>query len=264
MKRFLTFFTFFTFFTIAAILFSSCDEPLSKSAQIRAIQKRGVFRVGISADMKKFSYLEAGSSEPEGFEIDLARLIAKDILGDEKAVRFVPVSPRVMFVLLDNGEIDSLIAGITISEERKKSSRFTSPYYVDGVGVMVKKDSGIDTMEALDGKRVGVVTMTTTRNAFEEEARRIGISLNYAEYGSHNELMAALLTGKVDAIGNDQSLLTSFVDSGTRILDHSFSPQPYGIAVKLSDDKLAAYLESLLDSMQADGTISELSARWGL
>jgi putative glutamine transport system substrate-binding protein len=254
----------FFFIAVVAITLFSCNEPLSKSAQIRAIQKRGIFRVGISTDMRKFGYLEAGSSEPEGFEIDLARLIAKDILGDEKAVRFVPVSPRVMFALLDNGEIDSLIAGITITEERARSYRFTSPYYIDGVGIMVRKDSSIDDIKALDGKQIGVVAMTTTRSAFEEEGRNLGIDMHYTEFGSHNELAAALRMGKIDALGNDHSLLASFIDSDTRILDYSFSPQPYGIAVKLSNDKLAAYLDSLLNTMQADGTISELLVRWGL
>jgi putative glutamine transport system substrate-binding protein len=249
---------------LIVVFFLGCNESLAKSAQIQAIQKRGVFRVGIAVDMKKFSYIEAGASEPEGFEIDLARLIAKEILGNEKAVRFVPVSLRVMGALLDNGEIDSIIAGITITEERKKIYLFTSPYYVDAVGIMVRKDSGIDDMKVLDGKQVGVVIASTARDALEEEARRIGISLKYAEFGSHSELKAALLAGKIDALGNDHSLLAGLADSDTLILDYRFAPQPYGIAVKLSNDKLAAYLEALLSTMQANGTLSELLARWGL
>jgi putative glutamine transport system substrate-binding protein len=260
MKRFVI------FFQLLGVLFLilSCNEQSAKSPQIRAIQKRGVFRVGISTDMKKFSYIQAGASEPEGFEIDLSRLIAKEILGDEKAVRFVPVSPRVMGALLDNGEIDSLIAGITITEERKKTFRFTSPYYVDTMGIMVRKDSGIDAIKALGGKHVGVVIATTARASLEEEARRIGISIKYSEFGSHAEVKAALLAGKIDAVANDQPLLDGLADSDTLILDDKFGPQPYGIAVNLSNDQLAAYLESLITTMQADGTLSELLARWDL
>jgi putative glutamine transport system substrate-binding protein len=257
------------FFQIVAVfsvvvLFSSCNESLKKSGQVRAIQKRGVFRVGISTDMKKFSYIEPGASEPEGLEIDLARLIAKDILGDEKAARFVPVSPRIMFVLLDNGEIDSLIAGITITEERKKNFRFTSPYYVEEMGVLVRKDSGINAIKALDGKKMGVVTGTTARASFEEEELKIGITMEYVEFESHGEVKLALLEGKIDALVNDHSLLGGLVDNDTLILDTRFAPQPYGIVVNLSNNKLAAYLESFVTKIRADGTLSKLLARWGL
>jgi putative glutamine transport system substrate-binding protein len=245
-------------------LFFSCNESLLESAQIRAIQKRGVFRVGISTDMKNFSYLNTGASEPEGFEIDLAKLFAKEILGSENAVQLVPVSPRIMFTLLDNGEIDCLIAGITITEERKKSYRFTSSYYEDMVGIMVRNDSDIDTIQDINGKRVGVVAGTVTRSMLEEEARRVGISIECVETGNHSELMPALRTGKIDAFVNDFSLLMGFVDSDTHILDHRFAPQPYGVAVNMSNDKLVAYLDKVLNSMLADGTISELLVRWDL
>jgi putative glutamine transport system substrate-binding protein len=214
--------------------------------------------------MKKFGYLSPGASEPEGLDIDLARLFAKEILGSENAIQFVPVSPMVMFGLLDNGEVDCVIAGATITEERKELYRFTSSYYEDAVGVLVRKDSDIETMQDLNGKRVGVVAMTTTKTAFEEEAQRLGISIECVELASHNELMAALRTEKVDAFGNDFSLLLSFVDSDTRILDHRFAPQPYGIGVSMANDKLATYLEEILVRMLTDGTISKLLARWEL
>ncbi|MDR0557020.1 MAG: transporter substrate-binding domain-containing protein [Treponema sp.] len=255
---------FILFQVAVAALFFSCDKPLSESVQVRAIQKRGVLRVGISTDMKKFSYLTPAASGPEGFEIDLAKLFAKEMLGNENAVQFVPVSPRIMFALLDNGEIDCLIAGVTITEERKKSYRFTSSYYEDAVGVMVRKNSGIGDMQDLNGKRVGVVAMTTARSAFEEEARRLGISIECVELGSHNELMAALRTGKIDAFGNDFSLLSSFVDSDTHILNHRFAPQPYGIAVNMANDKLTGYLEEIFARLLADGAISRLLAKWEL
>jgi putative glutamine transport system substrate-binding protein len=258
MKRFIL------FHLAVAALFCSCDKPLSESDQVRSIQKRGVLRVGISTDMKKFSYLTPGASEPEGFETDLAKLFAKEILGNENAIQFVPVSPRIMFALLDNGEIDCLIAGITITEERKRSYRFTSSYYEDAVGVMGRKDSGIESMPDLNGKRVGVVAGTTARSALEEEARRIGISIECVELGSHNELMAALRTGKIDVLVNDFSLLLSLVDSDSAILDHRFSPQPYGVAVSMDNDKLAEYLEEILARLLADGAISRLLAKWEL
>jgi putative glutamine transport system substrate-binding protein len=249
---------------LVLLLFASCDAEPSKSPQVQAIRKRGALMAGVEMGVRNFGYTAPGSSVPEGFEIDLARIVAKEITGNENAIKFFPIMPSLRGPLLDNDEVDIVISSFTITEERKERYNFTSPYYTDEVGFMLRKDSGIADITGLDGKRIGVVREATTRQAVEEEAGKRNIRLDFVEFANQPEIMAALLVGKIDSFACDKIILRGFLDNATVILSEGFCPQPYGIAVKKSNDKLAEYLESIIKAMQTDGRLEALSTKWGL
>jgi putative glutamine transport system substrate-binding protein len=129
---------------------------------------------------------------------------------------------------------------------------------------LVKKDSGIKSLADMNGKTAGVARTSTSREDFQAEAAKLGITVKYAEFSSHPEIKAALLAGKVDAFVNDRTAVEGYLDEETTLLDEGFSPQPYGIAVKYDNDKLASYLENLLTAMRKDGRLDALRAKWGL
>jgi putative glutamine transport system substrate-binding protein len=76
--------------------------------------------------------------------------------------------------------------------------------------------------------------------------------------------MAALLAGRVDAFVIDKTILLGYRDDETMLLDEGFDPQPYGIATRLDQDALAAYLESVVGALREDGSLDALCAKWGL
>lgn len=233
-------------------------------AQVQAIVNRGVLRVGVKVDVPKFGFQNPDTGEMEGLEVDIAKEFAKRVLGDENKVNFTGVTAQTRGPLLDNDEVDMIIATFTITEERKKSFNFTDPYYTDAIGFLVKKDSGINTMKDLDGKTIGVAQSATTKDAIIEKATELGITVNFAEYASYPEINAALMAGRVDAFSVDKSILMGYVSDSTMILEEGFKPQEYGIATKFDNKDLAAFVNDFVAELKADGTMDALMEKWGL
>ncbi|HZK25309.1 MAG TPA: transporter substrate-binding domain-containing protein [Oscillospiraceae bacterium] len=233
-------------------------------ADLQAIVNRGVLRVGTKVDVPGFGYQNPDTNEVEGMEIDIAKALAKKLLGDENKVETQGVTAQTRGPLLDNNEVDVIIATFTITEERKLSYNFTQPYYTDAIGFLVKKAAGFKEIKDLDGKTIGVAQSATTKDALEEKAKELGVTFKYGEYASYPELNAALASGRVDAFSVDKSILLGYVNETSEILEEGFKPQEYGIASKLDNEDLAAYLEDFIAEIKADGTLDSIIGKWNL
>jgi len=233
-------------------------------ADLQAIVDRGVLRVGTKVDVPGFGYQNPDTNEVEGMEIDIAKALAKKLLGDESKIETQAVTAQTRGPLLDNNEVDIVIATFTITEERKLSYNFTQPYYTDEIGFLVKKAAGYKDIKDLDGKTIGVAQSATTKAALEEKAKELGISFNFSEYANYPELNAALASGRIDAFSVDKSILLGYVNETSEILDYGFKPQEYGIACKLDNKDLAKYLDDFIGEIKADGTLDSIMEKWNL
>ena len=233
-------------------------------ADLQAIVDRGVLRVGTKVDVPGFGYQNPDTNEVEGMEIDIAKALAKKLLGDESKIETQAVTAQTRGPLLDNNEVDIVIATFTITEERKLSYHFTQPYYTDAIGFLVKKAAGYKDIKDLDGKTIGVAQSATTKAALEEKAKELGISFNFSEYASYPELNAALASGRIDAFSVDKSILLGYVNETSEILDYGFKPHEFGIACKLDNKDLAKYLDDFIGEIKADGTLDSIMEKWNL
>lgn len=234
------------------------------SADIQNIIDNGVLKVGTKVDVPKFGYKDPSTNEVDGLEVDIARAVAKKILGDESKIETQAVTAKTRGPLLDNGEIDMVIATFTITEERKQSYNFSDAYFTDGVALLVKSDAGYSTLKDLDGKTIGVAQSSTTKEALSKEAEAIGVTLNFSEYSSYPEIKAALDSGRVDCFSVDAAILSGYVDDSTVILDDRYNPQEYGVATKKSNEGLAALVDEVVVEMKASGELEELINKWGI
>ena len=268
-KNHTLFLTFPLLVLVAILLFvvkqpiAQTDTPteLSNSDQVQAIIERGVLRVGVKQDVPNFGYKNPDSGEFEGLEIDIARKIADELGVD---IEFTPVTAQTRGPLLDNGQVDLVIATFTITEERKLLYNFTTPYYTDAVGFLVNKDSGIKTFTDLNGKTIGVAQGSITRTLVSELADKYGIAVNFAELGSYPELSVSLRAHRTDAFSVDQSILSGYIGSKSELMDFSFSASDYGIVTKLSNKDLNNYLNSLVEKWTSDGSLQALYDANGL
>ena len=260
-KKNRTLFLTFPLLVLVAILLFVVKQPipqtdtpteLSNSDQVQAIIERGVLRVGVKQDVPNFGYKNPDSGEFEGLEIDIARKIADELGVD---IEFTPVTAQTRGPLLDNGQVDLVIATFTITEERKLLYNFTTPYYTDAVGFLVNKDSGIKTFTDLNGKTIGVAQGSITRTLISELADKYGIAVNFAELGSYPELSVSLRAHRTDAFSVDQSILSGYIGSKSELMDFSFSASDYGIVTKLSNKDLNNYLNSLVEKWTSDGSL---------
>lgn len=123
-------------------LVSSIFVMSVQAGMLDDVKKRGELVVGVKNDVPHFALLNQKTKEIEGFEVDVAKLLAKSILGDEKKIKLVAVNAKTRGPLLDNGSIDAVIATFTITPERKRVYNFSEPYYKDSVGLLVLKERG--------------------------------------------------------------------------------------------------------------------------
>ena len=269
-KKNRTLFLTFPLLVLVAILLFVVKQPiaqtdtpteLSNSDQVQAIIERGVLRVGVKQDVPNFGYKNPDSGEFEGLEIDIARKIADELGVD---IEFTPVTAQTRGPLLDNGQVDLVIATFTITEERKLLYNFTTPYYTDAVGFLVNKDSGIKTFTDLNGKTIGVAQGSITRTLISELEDKYGIAVNFAELGSYPELSVSLRAHRTDAFSVDQSILSGYIGSKSELMDFSFSASDYGIVTKLSNKDLNNYLNSLVEKWTSDGSLQAIYDANGL
>lgn len=241
---------------------TSGDSANSGTTTVASIKKRGKLRVGVKLDVPGFGYEDPDTGQMEGMEVDLARTLAKEITGSEKNVEFVGVSAKTRGPLLDNGEIDMVIATFTITDERKKSYHFTTPYFTDQVGFLVRKEDGFTDLKSLAGKTIGVAQSATTKQSITAEGAKDNLTFKYAEFGPYPMLKLALSSKRIDAFSVDKSILLGYVDENTEILDIGFAPQEYGIATSLTNTDLAQYLDDAITRYQDDGTMAAILKKW--
>lgn len=234
-----------------------------QSADVKAISDRGVLKVGVKVDVPKFGYKDPKTETVDGFEIDLAKVIAKKIMGTDK-IETTPVTAKTRGPLLDSGDVDLVIATFTVTEERKKSYNFSDPYFVDGVRLMVKKDAGITSLKDLDGKKIGVAQSATSKKAIQEQADAVGAKISFLEFATYPEIKTALVSGRVDCFSVDGSILFGYLDDATIILDDSFSPQDYGVASKLGKDGLAQLVNETIAELKTTGELDKMMEKWEL
>ena len=245
---------------ISALTNSTSDAQLE--AGVQEIVDRGVLRVGVKQDLPNFGYRDPESNEYTGMEVEIAKKVAAELGVD---IEFTPVTAQTRGALLDNGQLDMVIATFTITEERKELYNFTTPYYTDAVGFLVRKDSNIQSSwEALDGLTIGVTQGSIQWGLLEEIAAEKGIELNFRELGSNSEVVVALAAHRVDAFSIDQSILSAFLGKTNELLDLQYQPSEYGIVTKKSNTDLATYLDGLVQDWTEDGTLQAIYDDFGL
>ena len=258
-------------FAMSAVLLTGCgSSPAAKpgdaaaAPDIKAIKDRGVLNVGVKVDVPKFGFKDPQTGKIDGMEIDLAKKMAKKILGDENKINVQAVTAKTRGPLLDNGEVDLVIATFTITDERKLTYNFSTPYYEDAVGLLVKKAAGFKGLADMNGKVIGVAQSATSKDAVQKSAEELGITVSFSEYATYPEIKAALDSGRVDAFCVDGSILGGYVDDSTMILPDRFSPQQYGVTSKLDNIALTEAVDGYINGWLEDGTIEGLITKWGL
>lgn len=232
------------------------------AAGVQDIVDRGVLRVGVKQDLPNFGYNDPETNQYTGMEIEIAKKIAAE-LGVK--IEFTPVTAQTRGALLDNGQLDIAIATFTITDERKLLYNFSTPYYTDAVGFLVRKDSKIQSSwKALDGMTIGVTQGSIQWALLKEIAEEKGIHLNFRELGTNSEVVVALAAHRVDAFSVDQSILSAFLGKSNELLDLQYKPSEYGIATKKSNTDLADYLDGLIQNWTEEGILQSLYDDFGL
>lgn len=225
------------------------------------IMQRGVIKVGINTDSKPFGFLDE-KGKIVGYDADLAHYIAQYILKNPEKVEFVSVTPANRMIKASTGEVDIIIATMTITPQRQEIIDFSIPYDSAGQALLVKKSSKITSIGDLAGQNVGVIWGTTA----EKNLLNLAPTANVIGYKTYHDAYVALKNGNINAITSDDTLLSRFTleDSEVKLLPKRYSREPYGIGMKKgeSSKKLREAVNEAIQDMKQKNVINRLSKKW--
>ena len=264
--------------TAASTAGASSAAAASFGPDTQAIVDRGVLKVGVKNAVQGFSFQDTLTGEYKGLEDSLAEMIA-EYLGVD--VEFTTVTAATRGELLDSGDIDAVLATFTITEERKKTWDFSTPYYTDYVSVLVEDSTGIKGLADLKDKVVGVSSGSTSARALTSAMIDAGVidgtlfdketfdpatwteGISFQQFDDYPGISTALAAGQVDAFCVDKSILAVYKTEGRSYIADEFAPQDYGIATKKGSG-FSTYCEDFVTAKLADGTIAGWIADYNL
>ncbi len=216
---------------------------------------------GVKYDTKLFGLINIEKRKVEGFDIDIAKAITKEMLGEDAKADFVEVTSKTRIPLLKNGNIDAIIATMTISEERKKQVDFSQVYFDAGQSLLVKKGSDIKNVSDLNkGKTVLAVKGSTST----ENIRKHAPNAKVLELENYAEAFTALQSGQGDAFTTDNSILLGMSSENPDyvLTGEKFTDEPYGIAINKGQEDFKEAVNQAITKIKENGTYSDIYKKW--
>lgn len=227
---------------------------------IERIKERGKLIAGVKYDTKLFGLKDPASGDVEGFDIDIAKALAKQILGDETKVELKEVTSKTRIPMLQNGDIDIIIATMTITDERKEQVDFSDVYFEAGQSLLVKNDSAIAGLESLDGVKVLAVKGSTSAQNIREKAPKADV----LEFDNYQDAFTALKAGKGEALTTDNIILIGMqqTDNNYKLVGGNFTSEPYGMAIRKGDTAFVEEVNKMLKALKDSGEYDTLHEKW--
>lgn len=230
------------FMLVVLAAFGAMAAP-GQGGTLDAVKKRGYLIAGVNASNAGWSYLKPDGTY-EGFEIEFAKAIATAIFNDPSKVQYRPLTSKERFTALQTGEIDVLIrtATHTLTRDTDLALNFTTPYFYDGQSFLVRKDSGVKSINDLDGATIAVLTGSTGEITLSDIMASRGLKYKPLLFESLDELKNAFFSGRADAWTSDKSSLAATAAtypnaSQYMTLEATFSKEPLAMGVRHGDDE---------------------------
>ncbi len=238
----------FAFVLLSLMVFVyACDQMggqqgKGQSKTLKNTKSKGFVRCGVSQGLPGFSNADA-SGNWTGVDVDVCRAVAAAVLGDANKVKYTPLSAKERFTALTSGEIDVLSRNTTwtLSRDADIGLTFVGVNFYDGQGFMVRKDSGMTSVnDFADGisacTNIGTTTELNMRDFFNSK----GISYEPVAFEKADEVVAAYDAGRCDTYTTDKSGLAAQRTKMTNPDDHmvlpeTISKEPLGPVVRQGD-----------------------------
>ncbi|HEY9763337.1 MAG TPA: transporter substrate-binding domain-containing protein [Trichocoleus sp.] len=236
--------------------------PVAVSADLATIQKRGYLTVAVKDNWRPLSFRdEAGNLV--GLEIDIAKQLATELLGDPNAVVLLPVAntERLAAVLEDRADV--AIAGVSMTPARMRLVSFSVPYYLDGTA-LISRSSNLRELKDVRRGEIAVLensdTIATVRYLLPGAAL-VGVE-------SYEQALESLEAGEVDAFAGDVTVLGGWVQEYPEyhLLPSLLSAEPLAVVIPKGTqyDDLRRSINSILNEWHQSGWLEERATYWGL
>lgn len=258
---------------VAAIAAAAALTPPAfaqdSTGKLAKIAEAGEIVIGHRESSVPFSYLDE-NQQPVGYSIDLCMKIVEAVeeeIGKEVEVRYVPVNPKTRIALMANGTIDLECGSTTNNLTRQQQVEYLPTTFITGTKVLTRKDSGIQSVDDLDGKAIALAQGTTNERAIKAAVEERGLDVKILPVRDHAEGMLALETDRVDAYSTDHILLFGLIDKSKTpdefaVVGDFLSFDPYAIMVPRDDSAFELVGKKALAELFRSGEIEEIYAEW--
>ncbi|MDB1266541.1 glutamate ABC transporter substrate-binding protein [Bifidobacterium bifidum] len=234
---------------LAALAAVACTMSLAACGA----DESGKIRIGIKFDQPGLGFKKSGTYV--GFDVDVAKYVAKKLGYSEDEIVWKEAPSKQREAMLQNGDVDMILATYSITDERKNAVSFAGLYFVAGQDLLVRKDDhSINGPEDLNGKRLCSVTGSTSAATVKE---KFASEVQLMEQPGYAECATALFSGIVDAVTTDDIILAGLASASRgklRVVGKPFTQEYYGVGIKKGDTALAKKINAAIAEMIKDGS----------
>ncbi len=234
------------------------DVSFDEGTTMARLNEAGKITVGTKIDQPGFGLLNPQTDEPEGFDVEIAKLIAAKLGIEAENITWTETVSANREPFIQNGQVDIVVATYTINDTRKQVVDFAGPYYEAGQDIMVAKGNPEDIAgpDDLAGKTVCSVEGSTPAQNIRD---------NYPEaqlttYDVYSKCADDLKNGNVQAVTTDNVILTGLIAGSPddfELVGEPFTEEPYGVGLKLGDTEFRNFINDVLEESFDDGTWAE-------
>ena len=246
---------------LAIMMSALMAAGICSSVTVYADADSKTLTVGFDAEYPPFGYMDE-SGEYVGFDLDVAQKVC-DNLGWELVKK--PINWDSKDMELNSGNIDCIWNGFTMNG-REDDYTFSTPYVDNSQVIVVSESAGIESLEDLAGKVVGVQAASAALDVLNGDQKALAdtfASLN--EFADYNTAFTELQAGALDALAIDIGVAKYQINSrgdGYVILDETLNKEQYAIGFKKGNDELCEKVNADLQTLTNDGTVAKLAEKY--
>jgi glutamate transport system substrate-binding protein len=234
------------------------DVSFDEGTTMAALNDQGSITIGTKFDQPLFG-LQGLDGTPEGFDVEIAKIIAAELGIAEGDIEWVETPSQVREEVLIQDRVDMVVATYTINDERAERIDFAGPYYQAGQDLMVAADNdeitGPEDLRDANA-RVCSVTGSTPSENIKEYVDESDIVL----FDVYSKCADALRNDQVDAVTTDNVILIGLVSEDPdefKLVDNPFTEEPYGIGIKNDDTQFCEFINGVLTDASEDGRYAQ-------
>lgn len=246
---------------LTGLSLTACDQKTEQasnpsSSSIQSIKKNDVIRVGVFSDNPPFGYVDS-QGKHQGFDVALAKRVAKDLLGDENKVEYVVTEAANRVEFLKSDKVDIVFASFSVTPERKEVVDFAEPYLKAALGITSPKAKAITEIKQLENQTLIVNKGSSSDSYFSKNYPKIKL----LKFEQNTDAFNALKDGRGDAISQDSTYALAwaaenpnFVVGIPQIGNEDFIAP----AVKKGNTELLAWLNTEIKQLRNNGEIQKI------
>jgi glutamate/aspartate transport system substrate-binding protein len=262
--------TFLMPLVILTIGLFSAPSVFAQQSTLDKMRTSGIVTMGVRESSGALSYT-LGDGKYAGFHVEICNTVLRDIQKQLNMktldIKYSPVTSQNRIPLLQNGTVDIECGSTTNNATRQKDVAFAVTTYVEEIRIAVKANSGITSLNQLNGRKVATTTGTTSVQLLRKHERATGVNFEEIFGKDHADSFLLLESGRADAFVMDGSILAGNIANARnpgdyRIVGEVIAVEPIAIMMRKDDPSFKKAVDESIIKMMKDGTLTKLWDKW--